>query len=459
MPSAEASKQVEAPLGSARSASIAGVAEQLHTYETTFAKTRIPIPVNFRELAGRLSFDRLTHLIHPYPAKLLPHIPHYLLRSHYFSSVDSIILDPFCGSGTVLLEVLANRKQALGADSNPLARLISRVKIRQLDIARLDRATKSLFRNLNRDSVPRQPYPDVVNIDYWFAPSTKRQLSAIRERVAAVSDTGIREFFEVAFSCCVRNVSLADPRLSVPVRLRPDKYSRSTPHGRRTLDTFRRLHDIDVVECYKEIVAKNRRRLLATAPFSQTDPSILTDSRALGLADSSIDGIISSPPYVSAQKYIRASSLSLGWLGLAQTSDLRRLEDANIGREHHRSADYQSNTIVPMVAHDVLQRIASKNPLRAHIAATYLVEMADAIREMLRVLRPAAHAVLVVGNNTVAGEHFNTAGYIAGIVERLGATLLLVLDDCIRGRGLLTSRHDTAGLITHESVLIFRKDA
>lgn len=457
MPPARASKVTQALFTSRPTANVEGFAEQLSAYERAFAATRTPVDVNFRDLTGQLPFDRFTHLIHPYPAKLLPHIPYYLLRSHYFPLANARILDPFCGSGTVLLEALANGQNAIGADSNPLARLISRVKTRKVDGAHLDRATRSLLRALQRSHPVRFANPDVVNINYWFTPSVQRQLANIREHITREPDTAIREFFEVAFSCCVRTVSLADPRLSVPVRLRTDKYASNSVLGRRADNTLRRLKNVDVINRFGEILAKNRHRLDATLPLLDHQPCIADDARSLPLDDASVDGILTSPPYVSAQKYVRASSLSLGWLGLASTADLRRLEDLNIGREHHRSADYRSSTVVPMVAHDVLQSIATKNPLRAHIAATYLVEMADAIREMMRVLRPGGHAILVLGNNTVAGAPFNTVSYITDIVERSGATLILELVDGIRGRGLLTSRNDTSGLITHESILIFRK--
>src|SRR6202040_1886969 len=52
--------------------------------------------------------------------------------------------------------------------------------------------------------------------------------------------------------------------------------------------------------------------------------------------------IVTSPPYISAQKYIRSSTLSLGWLGLAPNHKLRDLERLNIGREHFSKLEYKS---------------------------------------------------------------------------------------------------------------------
>jgi len=83
-----------------------------------------PISVNFRELVSWIPYgDRATHMIHPYPAKLLVHIPHYFLSNDLLSQEGSKVLDPFSGSGTVLLEAALSGRQAFGADANPLGRL------------------------------------------------------------------------------------------------------------------------------------------------------------------------------------------------------------------------------------------------------------------------------------------------------------------------------------------------
>ena len=68
----------------------------------------------------------LTHGIHPYPAKFIPQIPSCLVET--YSRKGDVILDPFCGSGTTLLETIIRDRQAIGVDVNPIATLISKVK-------------------------------------------------------------------------------------------------------------------------------------------------------------------------------------------------------------------------------------------------------------------------------------------------------------------------------------------
>ena len=84
--------------------------------------------VTFRGPGGAVGRrDRATHLLHWYPAKMFYRIPDQILRALRPDN-SCVILDPFCGSGTVLVEGLVRGYSAIGIDINPMARLISRVK-------------------------------------------------------------------------------------------------------------------------------------------------------------------------------------------------------------------------------------------------------------------------------------------------------------------------------------------
>src|SRR5690554_4197906 len=76
-----------------------------------YENVKEPVNVNFRELVPKIvNMDRYTHFIHSYPAKLLQQIPYFFLNNTIFSKENDIVMDPFCGTGTVLLEAsLANR--------------------------------------------------------------------------------------------------------------------------------------------------------------------------------------------------------------------------------------------------------------------------------------------------------------------------------------------------------------
>ena len=81
------------------------IRQQLIGFYRSYQNDGEPIAVNFRELVKELSKpERFTHLIHSYPAKLLANIPFFFFASDELCPKNGVVLDPFCGTGTVLLE-------------------------------------------------------------------------------------------------------------------------------------------------------------------------------------------------------------------------------------------------------------------------------------------------------------------------------------------------------------------
>ena len=431
-----------------------------------------PISVNFRRFLPVLNAtDRFTHLIHPYPAKLLVHIPFFFLANDLLSEPGDIVLDPFCGSGTVLLEARLASRRGYGVDANPLARLIARVKTTPLDTSVLKRALTSIMKRFPRE--PSRAGPDVVNLAHWFYPCTARQLQCLQESIEDIRPPAVRDFFLVCLSVCVRKVSLADPRLSVPVRLRFGQYPASHPLNQKSDAHLRALRRARVYEIFAQITSANIARMARFTAHSAFDDSVdivcsdarhliheysLDDRRDKPLPNDSVQLIITSPPYPGAQKYIRSCSLSLGWLRLCTTVDLRACKARIIGREEFTKAEYQRipPTNIPE-ADKLLVSIRKRSPVRAAIATTYLIEMRIAIREMCRVLKSGGHIVLIAANSHICGKQFRTVDYLIHIAEACGLSLSACFIDAIKSRGLMTKRNKTASVITREWVLIFTK--
>jgi SAM-dependent methyltransferase len=139
---------------------------------------------------------------------------------------------------------------------------------------------------------------------------------------------------------------------------------------------------------------------------------------------------------------------------------LKTLENATIGREHFPKESYEEIPSTPFdVADGIIKRIFKVNPLRAAIAASYLTEMSEALKEIVRVLRPGGHLVLVIGNNQVCGLPFKSSEYLRELCEMNGLRVVLKLIDEIKSRGLMTKRNRTASVITREWVLVLQKPA
>lgn len=426
------------------------------------------ITVNFRRLVDWIpAGERATHYLHPYPAKLLPHIPAFFLANSVLSEPGDTVLDPFCGSGTVLVESILHSRDALGADANPLARLIARTKVAGHTPELLRKHGEILLRRAHsyRTATP----PEVINIGHWFYPHVIHQLSRLRRAVDSLETPGVADFFRVCLSVCVRRVSRADPRLSVPVRLQENQYPKGHAFRESANARMRQLRRQNVFAEFEQVVDANIERIKAFRGLRTNGVSASlagVDARRLcepnnghqELKSGSVDFVITSPPYAGAQKYIRASSLSIGWLDLGDGHSLRQLEDQNIGREHFTTGGVFKIPRTGIRAADrQLATIGSANPLRALIAATYLKEMEEALKESARVLKPGGHIVLVASNNRICGRDFYTQRYLQTMLERMGFVVRLRLVDTIKSRGLMTRRNTSAGVIAREWALLFQK--
>lgn len=416
-----------------------------------YQRRRRSIPVSFRKLVPWLKVgERATHYLHPYPAKLLPHIAHFFLASRSMCAADGLVLDPFGGSGTVALESCLSGRPATYADTNPLARLIAETKICTPGSLEFDKALIDLESRFKRTRTRR--HPAVVNLDKWFRPEVILSLARLKAAIEGEPLDDIRQLFLITFSATVRRVSNADPRLSVPVLAK-----HAYPANRSET----------VWQFFCNQFSANVKRIRELAELTPTKPKFSIagpDARHLAISSggslmpNSVDMVITSPPYAGAQKYIRASSLSLGWLGIAQAGELKPLENVTIGREHLPKSHVDASPITSVpAANRVLARVQKINPTRAAICATYLNEMEVVLQQLQIVIKPGGRLILVIGNNEVCGEKFMSSDYLSTILLALGFSLDIKMVDEIKSRGLMTKRNKTASVITREWVLVFHK--
>jgi DNA modification methylase len=439
----------------------------INSYIELYKKTKEPITVSFRSKLKHLNnADRYSHLIHSYPAKLLMHIPYFFLNNNIFSQKGDIVLDPFCGTGTVLLESVIAGRRALGADANPLARLIAKVKTQKYDCKKLRKIlTKILYRSKHYKEVS---IPDVVNVDLWFPKNTQAILARLLKAIKSLNDVNAQDFFLTCLSNCVKKVSYADPRVSVPVRINPARFRDNPDKFIEVNNLLSTIENSNVYSKFKRISLTNIDRIdrltknqahIPKANIISKDARLLTKhlNTSQQLDSESVQLIITSPPYAGAQKYIRSSSLNLGWIELAKVTDLVSLDKENIGRENYKTNELNIQRTRIKEADQLIQKISNIDVVRAKIISQYLIDMKSAINESIRVLKKGGYLVLIVGNNKVCGQEFNTQEYLTTFILKKKLKVVFKLIDDIKSYGLMTKRNKTADIISREWVLVFQK--
>lgn len=422
-----------------------------------------PIQVNFRDLLPWIKLgDQFTHLIHPYPAKLLPHIANFFINASVLVKKNEIVLDPFSGSGTVALEASLAGCVPHIADANPLALLITSVKNYNYNIEELTATLLDVVGKAKR--YRKAPVVDIINSKLWYSDSIKLKLEIILRAIEEIKSQEVKDFFRVCFSATARKLSTADPAISVPVRLKC-KPSFSLEKNENILKRLDWLNTVNVIDEFTFVCFNNIGRVNLTNDFNNERRSVnvISDNacdlvrRYEGCERPAL--IITSPPYGSAQKYIRSSSLSLNWLGFADSKNLTKYEALSIGREHVPL--YRKRNIInglPLKLMHLLDEIKSVNEERFHITSQYLYEMKLALIEMAKVSRAGGHLVIVTGNNSVCGRVLENDAFIKNVLIEAGLKLELHLYDDIKSRGLMTKRNKTASVINKEHILVFSKE-
>ena len=362
------------------------------------------------------AFDRLNHNIFRFPAKFHPPVVRELIER--FSSPGDTILDPFCGSGTTLIEALIAGRAAVGTDVDPLSVLISRGKTQRYDIGRLDALVAEMIADLARfREADEQLWGDFINdihpaeyaaargeleariptiprIEHWFRRRVIIQLAAIKARIERYAGIPEHLFFQLCFASIIRNASNADP---VPVS---------------GLEVTKHMQDREmkgrIVDPYILLTSALRRSFDATQNFQAARPPRMiaraarADARFLSIRGTGlIDCVITSPPYLTAVNYYRRHQLEMFWLGLTDTTAERlELMPRYLGRDrvaqHHVEDRYGVHGTA--VGRRWLTRLMPIKPHRAHAFIHYCAGMGEVFARLAEVTRVCCAIVIVVGD-------------------------------------------------------------
>ncbi|MEM5672812.1 DNA methyltransferase [Bacillus cereus] len=167
----------------------------------------------------------LTHGLHSYPAKYIPQLPEAVILEH--TNERNTVLDPFCGSGTTVLEASIHGRKSIGIDSNPIAALVSRVKTTALSVDELQRIKEISQKLKSIEIVEEKEVPNVPNIDHWFQQNMIKELAWLKDFISQEKSVKVQDFLKVIFSSIIVSVSNqeSDTRYAAKQKNLPDGYA------------------------------------------------------------------------------------------------------------------------------------------------------------------------------------------------------------------------------------------
>ena len=178
---------------------------------------------------------------------------------------------------------------------------------------------------------------------------------------------------------------------------------------------------------------------------------------ATGLRAESVDVILTSPPYCGAQKYVRSLRLEMKLLGFPP-SEIASADRRTLGTERLSVRNASARMKTPLQeTNSLVEAIATRNRTRALMAAEYIRYLQRFASECARVLRVNGEAFVTFGTGQIAGIRVPWDRVFTTLGERAGLKFIAVLVDRIPSRGLITSRHQSSGVINDERVVWLKK--
>ena len=383
-----------------------------------------------------------THGFFKYPCKFIPHIPRWAIKK-YLSNKNGALLDPFCGSGTSLVEGVIHNKACYGIDVDPFSKLLTEVKttpFTEAEIVELEKISEILRERL-RSQNGRVFVPSIPNIEKWFSKRVINDLGRLKREIDRLTkdNSKCRKFFYVILASIIRKVSNADnqsPKPYVSSRFNKDE-----------------LNAIEIFfSSFKKFVEKigefSSLKNIGNAYIIGDDARRITK-----IIKGKIQLAVTSPPYINAFDYVRSLKLENLWLGLTDYNKLLKLRPKFVGTENIIITEKG----IPKTQYKNLQRILKGiykvDKKRAWVVYKYFQDMETNILMTHDILKKGGCYTIVIGESKIRGIRIPTHQILADIALRKGYLLDNMFSYEIKNRYLRFPRKGRGGFIKKDWVV------
>lgn len=308
--------------------------------------------------------------LHPYPAKFIAEIPGALLDVLPISA-GSVVLDPFCGSGTTLVESQRRGIPSIGIDLNPIAALITRVKTSPMPAGMGWAAEQAIEQARHSSPVD---IPDIPNLAHWFKPPVQSALAACTAAISS-AHPDYHDILRLALSSIIVRVSNQDS----------DTRYAAVQKSVSGEDVFCEF----ATAAHRIITALDARGydLESAAVINYDTLAVMPSSiaRPVGV-------VITSPPYPNAYEYWLYHKYRMWWLGF----DPLAIKHREIGARAH---------------------FFKRNH---HTAEHFRQQMTATFNLLRKVVVPGGFACFVIGRSKIHGRIVDNAAIIEDVANAAG---------------------------------------
>lgn len=422
------------------------------------------------------SADSGAHGWHRYVGRFPAQLVRAIINSFALNE-DDVILDPFCGSGTTILEARLLGIPAIGIEISPLSAMISRVKSRfpgdtdeickHIDLLeKFYREKYSYF--LNGRSIVEISYEDIIeregnyiqtfsNMEKWFTKEALLGTSIVVEYVIGIKNNKyISELIATALSAKMRSIG------NVDVDVVRAEY-RKVP--RENVDVLK-LVVFQLRKFVKSIILMNTSH---KGILGKADNIKIIEGSCLStcIEANSISAIITSPPYgVESLSYLRTHLLSFRALEPVLGVDPYNFGGEVIGSEYLSDDDVSVEKLKVMhkseVFKDFFYELLNKEEMvklksRIFMMMKFFEDMDDLIINFQKCLKPGGKVAFVIGNKKIGDYIIPTDKIITEIFENSGFKYIDVIAHKLKTNNSNSKVPWQDRIIENEFVIFYEK--
>jgi hypothetical protein len=393
----------------------------------------------------------LTHDFHKFAGKFIPHIPRWAFHKYLERQSSQVVLDPFVGSGTTLVEAMLDGQTSYGIDIDPLARLISKVKTTPIPVRRLRRVITAVEERLKTRSQGTFR-PSIPTLSHWFSDLAIDDLSQIQTAIYDFrDDQDVYDFLTVTFSSVIRRVSNADNQT---MKTYVSHTHKKKMESAKPLFISRLRDYAGRLEKFGALVTSLSRAVILKH----------TDARTLGSFWEQhklpkVDLVVGSPPYIKSVDYIYNQMAELFWIGDPWSLQTQALQ--NHFKSHYlgteklstRNSDLHVKTGISAID-KVTASIRSSDKKLGDVASVYFSDMRDHFLSIRGILDASARYVLVIGDSTIAGVAVPTHQLLMSCAKSAGFAVDGYFGYEVRNKHMRFPRQGRGGVVSHDWVVV-----
>jgi DNA modification methylase len=393
-----------------------------------------------------------------------------VLSAYLGNRKDALVLDPFCGVGTTLLQAVLRGYDAIGFEINPYPALAAQAKLSALtlDLNELDSVLLSMREasaGWQRGHLPEGIHPPPFKSRLpFFSPKVEKQMLHALRFINRIESKPISSLFRTAFGAVMVSFSNYSYEPSLGSRVAAGKPLVEDADVARIL--MDKLSQIRTDTAWIQEETKGNRLgkgRVVHSNFFEVDGNLKADS---------IDLMVTSPPYMNNYHYVRNTRPQLYWLNfISSPADQKRMETGNFGQYWQvvRNAPPVGLKFELPELEKTLKELRGKRPERgsyagagsANYVASYFNDCFRLMSSLKRALTRHGVAVIVIGNSVIQGLDIRTEQILADIGSMQG--LILEGIDCIREKRVGTSivnssvrQGDGTKAVLSESAVVLR---